>query len=106
MGTQHAAIPYVRMVTAPETLRGSVGPSTTGDQPNIEQQPRWMRFALAALAVGFYIGLGFLIRPDANTYLLLGMPITVAFQLAIARRPLRELWMRKGRAHGFDRWSW
>jgi membrane protease YdiL (CAAX protease family) len=65
-----------------------------------------MRFALAAVAVGFYIGLGFLIRPDANTYLLLGMPITVAFQLAIARRPLRELWLRRGQASRFDRWSW
>jgi membrane protease YdiL (CAAX protease family) len=52
-----------------------------------------------------YIGLGFLFRPDANSYLLLGIPITVVFQVFIARRPLRELWLRRGLAMQFDRWT-
>jgi hypothetical protein len=42
------------------------------------------------LVVGVYVGLGFPIHPDPNTYLLLGIPITFLFQLVIARRPVRN----------------
>ena len=42
---------------------------------------------------------------DVNTYLLLGMPITIVFQVVVARRPLRELWLRHGQPLRFDRWS-
>lgn len=40
------------------------------------------------------MALGWAIGADANTYLLLGVPITVAFQWGIARRPLHALWVR------------
>lgn len=46
--------------------------------------------------VGVWIALGYLLGADANVYLLLGIPLTVAFQLLVRRRPLRELWVRDG----------
>jgi hypothetical protein len=51
------------------------------------------------MAAGFYF------RVDANAYLLLGVPLTVAFQLAVARRRLSALWVRDA-AKGLDRWGW
>jgi len=58
---------------------------------------------MVALVVAVYVALGFIFRPNANAYLLLGMPITVLFQLCVARRPLRELWLREGQPFRFDR---
>lgn len=63
------------------------------------------RYAITAIAVGLYVGIGFLLKPDANTYLLIGIPITVLFQAFIARRPLRELWLRHEQPLRFDRWT-
>ncbi len=60
---------------------------------------------MVALVVAVYVALGFIFRPNANAYLLLGMPITVLFQLCVARRPLRELWLREGQPFRFDRWT-
>jgi len=37
---------------------------------------------------------GFVLRLDANAYLLLGLPITVLFQLLMRKAPLRALWVR------------
>src|SRR5262249_11223195 len=44
--------------------------------------------------VGVWTALGLALHLDANQYLLLGVPLTVAFQLWVARRPLHELWVR------------
>jgi membrane protease YdiL (CAAX protease family) len=68
----------------------------------VSEPPIIIRYTIVALVVGFYIGLGYLLHPDTNTYLLLGMPITIIFQLVIARRPLRELWLRHGHPVRFD----
>jgi len=67
-----------------ETVRA---PATTG---------RARRLAEGTVFVGVWIALGYLLPVDANTYILLGIPLTVAFQLWVRRRPLRELWMRDG----------
>jgi membrane protease YdiL (CAAX protease family) len=67
--------------------------------------PKPIRYLIVSLIVGFYIELGFLFHPDPNTYLLLGIPITVLFQIIIARRPMRELWLRHGQPLLFDRWT-
>ena len=64
-----------------------------------------IRYTMVALVVAVYVALGFIFRPNANAYLLLGMPITVLFQLCVARRPLRELWLREGQPFRFDRWT-
>lgn len=65
-----------------ETVRA---PGTTG---------RARRLVEGTAFVGVWIALGYLLPIDGNTYLLLGVPLTVAFQLGVRRRPLRELWLR------------
>lgn len=57
-------------------------------------RPEVRRPAVAAGVVAAYMALGFALRLSADAYLLLGIPITVAFQKLVARRPLRSLWLR------------
>ena len=40
------------------------------------------------------MALGWLAGAGGNAYLLLGVPLTAAFQLGVARRPLHTLWVR------------
>lgn len=65
-----------------ETVRA---PETTG---------RARRLVEGTAFVGVWIALGYLLPVDPNVYLLLGVPLTLVFQLFVRRRPLRELWMR------------
>jgi membrane protease YdiL (CAAX protease family) len=53
------------------------------------------RAAVVTLVIGGYVALGFAFRLSAEAYLLLGIPVTIAFQLLVARRPLRSLWLRQ-----------
>ncbi|MDQ3997015.1 MAG: CPBP family intramembrane metalloprotease [Gemmatimonadota bacterium] len=64
---------------------------------------RWRRSAEAALAVGAWMGLGWTLGLDGNRYLLLGIPITLAFQLGVRRRPLHRLWVRDVAEFRMDR---
>jgi membrane protease YdiL (CAAX protease family) len=52
------------------------------------------RWLLVAATVVLWMGIGAVVTDDPNVYLLLGIPITLAFQVAAARRPLAELWVR------------
>ncbi len=61
-----------------------------------ETTGRARRLVEGTAFVGVWIALGYLLPVDANTYILLGVPLTVAFQLWVRHRPLRELWMRDG----------
>jgi hypothetical protein len=61
--------------------------------PAIAVDPR--RAAVVTLMIGGYIALGFAFGLGAEAYLLLGIPITIAFQILIVRRPLRALWLRR-----------
>ena len=56
---------------------------------------RLIRAAVATLIVSGYMALGLAFRLSAEAYLLVGIPITVAFQLLVVRRPLRSLWLRQ-----------
>jgi hypothetical protein len=51
------------------------------------------------------MALGKLLRLDANAYLLLGVPLSLAFQLFVARAPLRAVWMRDVPPIVFDKWT-
>ena len=59
------------------------------------------RAAVAAGVVAGYMALGFALRLSADAYLLLGIPITVAFQALVARQPLRSLWLRSAPPFAF-----
>lgn len=75
----------------------SVPPGSAGHRGRLR---RWFD---AALAVAIWMALGWALRVDANGYLLLGVPITVAFQLWISRRPLHTLWVRDADRFRLDR---
>jgi membrane protease YdiL (CAAX protease family) len=49
---------------------------------------------VTALFVGLWMGLGWTLRLDGNAYLLLGVPLTIAFQRLVRRQPLRASWVR------------
>jgi membrane protease YdiL (CAAX protease family) len=56
---------------------------------------RVARAVVATLVIGAYMALGFAFRLHAEAYLLLGIPITIALQVLLVRRPLRALWLRQ-----------
>jgi membrane protease YdiL (CAAX protease family) len=47
--------------------------------------------------VGVWVAAGYVLPIDANGYLLLGIPLTLAFQTGVRRRPVRELFARTTR---------
>src|SRR6516165_2904000 len=57
-------------------------------------------------AVVLWIAIGLALRPSPNAYLLLGIPLTAAFQLAVCRRPLRALWLREAPPFSLDVAGW
>jgi membrane protease YdiL (CAAX protease family) len=52
------------------------------------------RALIAAVIVAVWVALGLLLHLNANVYLLLTIPFTVLFQMLIARRPLKAVWLR------------
>lgn len=55
---------------------------------------RRRRLIEAVAFVATWMTIGYLFRLSANGYLLLGVPLTAAFQLLVRRRPLRVLFAR------------
>jgi membrane protease YdiL (CAAX protease family) len=64
------------------------------------------RWAMVSATLALWMALGWVLRTDANTYLLLGVPLVVVFQLAVARRPLTELWFAEGSTLVPPWWGW
>jgi membrane protease YdiL (CAAX protease family) len=78
------------MNTSSESLLAQVDSSI----PATAVDRRLARALVATLVIAGYMALGFAFGLSANAYLLLGIPITIAFQALVARRPLRALWLR------------
>jgi hypothetical protein len=81
------------------TFYGSNAAPVSGS-PGGERRSR--RFGEVILFVGSWMALGRILRLDANLYLLLGIPLTWAFQRLVAGRPLVALWVRDARRLRFD----
>jgi len=68
------------------------------DTPPILQSscpPTQFRRCLDAVAfVGIWMAIGWLFHLDANSYLVVGVPLVVAFQLLVRKKPLVTLWIR------------
>ena len=58
------------------------------------QQSQFVRLLIASATVGFWMASGWLLRLDVNSYLLVGVPLLLVFQIFIARRPVTELWLK------------
>jgi Type II CAAX prenyl endopeptidase Rce1-like len=52
------------------------------------------RLAEVAAFVAVWMAIGEVTGAGLNAYLLIGVPLTVAFQLGLRRRPIHELWVR------------
>lgn len=74
--------------SAAAAARGGQRPSAIG------LDDRMARAVVVTLVVGGYTTLGLAFGLSAEAYLLLGIPITIAFQMLIVRAPLRALWLR------------
>ena len=61
------------------------------------------RYIECAVFVTVWMACGWIFRLSNQVYLLLGVQGLVFFQLAIARRPLPQLWVRDSRAFRLDR---
>jgi membrane protease YdiL (CAAX protease family) len=65
-----------------------------------------IRYVLTILFIAVYISLGFVFRLETVSYLLLGVPLTIMFQLFIARRPLHKLWLRDNDKFHLNKLGW
>jgi membrane protease YdiL (CAAX protease family) len=74
---------------------GSLPGSVVGFHPATAVDRRLARAIVATLVIAGYMAIGFAFRLGAEAYLLLGIPITIAFQVLVVRRPLRSLWLRQ-----------
>ena len=55
---------------------------------------RLVRCLQAILFVGIWMTIGWVFRLDGNSYLVVGVPLVVMFQLLVRRKPLVTLWVR------------
>jgi Type II CAAX prenyl endopeptidase Rce1-like len=65
-----------------------------------------LRYVVATAFVGGWVACGLAFHLSAIAYLLLGIPLTAAFQILVARQPLVALWVRRERRFGLDRRGW
>ena len=75
-------------MTLDNSPRTTTPHATSGQRADASQRRRVIE------AVGFvttWVTAGYLLGLSSNAYLLLGIPLTAAFQLGVRRRPLREL---------------
>jgi membrane protease YdiL (CAAX protease family) len=57
--------------------------------------PNQFQRCLHAVAfVGIWMAIGWLFHLDANSYLVVGVPLVVMFQLLVRKKPLAALWIR------------
>ena len=75
------------MTVVARTQPASAGTAHPGDL----DASRGRRLVEVVTFVTVWVTAGYLLRLSANGYLLLGVPLTAAFQLLVRRRPLREL---------------
>ncbi|MEO7943357.1 MAG: hypothetical protein ABIR34_08150 [Marmoricola sp.] len=66
-----------------------------------DHRPRRLLEGFGFVAV--WVTLGYLFPLNDQTYLLLGIPLTVGFQLLVRRRPLPELWVRDATRFTLDK---
>jgi len=58
------------------------------------------------VVVAIWVALGISLHLSLRSYLLLGIPLTAAFQWIVRRKPLRALWLRDPVGSRFDSRAW
>jgi Type II CAAX prenyl endopeptidase Rce1-like len=62
--------------------------------PRYRSRFPWRRGLVVLTFVGIWMIVGWWFKLDVNQYLLVGVPLTVLFQLVVRRQPIRALWVR------------
>lgn len=83
------------------TTSHTTAPAPAG-HPATEHSGR-CRAAEAGAFVAVWVAVGYLLPLSSNGYLLLGIPLTIAFQVLMRRRPLRELFATDAARFTLDR---
>src|SRR5262249_15184402 len=78
----------------PMTYDKSVQVVKTPKTPSSSLPGQIARALLVLMFLAIWMAAGWLLKLDPNQYLLLGVPLTVLFQMGVVRRPLRSLWVR------------
>jgi membrane protease YdiL (CAAX protease family) len=81
---------------------GRPPPELVATSPTVGTGKR-RRFAIVTVVVLLYIAAGQVLGLGPTAYVLLGLPVTVAFQVVVARRSIRALWLRKAPPLRIDR---
>jgi hypothetical protein len=66
----------------------------------------WLRWIQSFLFIAAWMALGWIFHLGANAYLLAGVPLVLAFQLAVRRQPLVTLWVRQSAHFRLTRAGW
>jgi membrane protease YdiL (CAAX protease family) len=61
-----------------------------------------LRYGQAIAFVAVWMIIGWVFHLDANSYLLIGVPLVVAFQIFVRRKPLVTLWVRDAATFRFS----
>jgi hypothetical protein len=64
-----------------------------------------LRYIQAFLFVAIYIAIGFVFKLEANTYLFIGIPLTLMFQIFIRKQPIQTLWVREYSKFKLSKWG-
>jgi membrane protease YdiL (CAAX protease family) len=71
--------------------------------PPHQSGDRARRLVEITLFVAVWVAIGELLDMNPNVYLVFGVPLTIGFQLYVARRPLHEMWVRAAPAFQLSR---
>jgi len=69
-------------------------PETPPVLPKNSSPNQFQRCAHVVALVGIWMAIGWLFHLDANSYLVVGVPLVVAFQLFVRKKSLVTLWIR------------
>ena len=91
----------LRMPAADENAR----PSEIVSQPprDVPLRRKIERRLVIGAFVALWMAMGWLLKLDGKAYMLLGLPLTAGFQVVVARRPIRALWVRNAPRLRVDR---
>ena len=64
-----------------------------------------LRYLQATAFVGIWMTMGWVYHLDGNSYLLIGVPLVVAFQVFIRKKPLVALWVRDATRFRLNHWG-
>jgi hypothetical protein len=66
---------------------------------------QFQRCLHAMAFVGIWMAIGWLFHLDANSYLVVGVPLVVVFQLFVRKKPLVTLWIRDAERFRLNAWG-